>query len=272
MKRRIMAMTGLTVLAAVSLAIAGCNNAAESGGGGTGATAAAADDKAAAKQELIAAAAKLGTTTFKINLSTGGFEGNGVADPAGKKSQLSLGGGTSSTGIELRMIRNDIWMKIPGMPVGDGKWMHLDTAELGADSRLHALGSAGDPGGTQAMVKAIAEVEKVGEGKYKGTLDLSRSANSKFLTETLKDKGISADQLVAPFEATVDRQGRLTSLTVDQTELLKTVAGGAGAGIAAAAGKVEMKLSGFGVAVSVKAPPASQVTEIPDEVLKVLGG
>jgi hypothetical protein len=268
MNRRILAVAGLTALAAVSLAVAGCNAPADSAGGGRGA---AADDKAAAKQALSDAAAKLSATTFKINMSTGGFEGTGVADPAAKKSKLSMGGGTASA-MELRMIRKDIWMKIPGLPVGDGKWMHLDSSKVGADSRLNALGSAGDPGGTQGLVKAITEADSLGGGRYKGTVDLSKAFSTKFLTGALADQKLGADALVVPFEATVDDQGRLTSIAVDESEPMKMVAGEAGPGIAAVAGKTEMKFSDFGVAVTVKAPAASEVTELPDSVFKILGG
>jgi hypothetical protein len=269
MNRRIFAVAGLTALAAVSLAVAGCDTPADSAGGGRGA---AADDKAAAKQALSDAAAKLGATTFKINMSTGGYKGTGVADPAAKKSQLSFGEGTASAAMELRMIRKDAWIKVPGLPASDGKWMHLDISKVRADSRLKALVSADDPGGTQGLVKAIAEADSLGGGRYKGTVDLSKSSSTKFLTDALGDQELKADALVVPFEATVDDQGRLTSIAVDQSELIKKVAGDAGPGIAAALGKAEMKFSDFGVAVKVKAPAASQVIDPPDSVLTLLGG
>ncbi len=282
MKHRIIAVTGLTALTALSLAIAGCNSTTEtdSGGNPTKSTA-----KADPRQELADAAAVLGKSTYKITMVSNGTTETGSVDPVAKKAQLTMSeastgastGMTTATTAEVRMIGNDMWMNIPGLPASDGKWMHLDIAQL-SGSLLSGFGTADDLGGSQALLKSAKEVESLGDGKYKGTIDLANSPTTKSMTSLFKKlpgvfKSIGPDQWVVPFEATVDSEHRPTSLSIDESELIKAALGDElGAATAAAYGKVEMKFSDFGTKVDVQAPPANEVGTMSDDLLKMFGG
>lgn len=274
MRHRIITRTGLIALAALSLAATGCGSTSDSAADPTasgGQTTAGATD---AKQELTDAAAKLGTTSYKLTLATGGFTGTGTADPVGKKVQLTMGGDADGTSLnfEIRGIAQKVWMKFNGLPIGDGKWLSVDLNKLPADSQLNAFGNANDPGGSQALIKAIKDAESLGSGRYKGTLDLSTSPNSKSLLTLVDGQSVSPDLLIVPFEATVDDEGRLTWISIDQSALVSAVAGAADAKDAATDGKVDMKFSDFGVKVDVQEPPAGEVQALPDSLLKAFGG
>lgn len=271
MRQRLARMAGLTAVAVFSLAAAGCGTSTDDS--------TASDDKGTtsgkvdAAQEIAEAATKTSKTTYKLTLTSGLVSGSGLADPTGKKSQLTIEVGTAGAeaAMEMRMVDKDLWMKIPGMPTGEGKWMHLNVADMPAS--FAAFGTADDPGSSFALMKAVKEVEDLGDGRYKGTLDLAKSPTSQALTKQLEQHSFGPELLIVPFETALDKEGRLVEISIDQSELIKAVAGDVGEGIAAATGKIEIKFSDFGVQVTdIVAPPASEVTEMPAELLKSFGG
>jgi hypothetical protein len=131
--------------------------------------------------------------------------------------------------------------------------MHIDAAKLKAGSSFNQLQS-GDPGGAQAMAKAMTNVQKSGDHDFSGTLDLTKTPQ--YGKDSMKALGAKASTV--PFTATTDDQGRLVALNVEME------------GLMAGAGTMTMKYSGFGESVDVKAPAASKVKELPDNMSGLL--
>ncbi|MFD0822971.1 hypothetical protein ACFQ0D_32665, partial [Micromonospora zhanjiangensis] len=225
--------------------------AAPSGAAGTAATSAVADPR----QELAAAATKLGSDTVKVKMSmAGGLNGSGAMDPAAKKAQMAMNvsAGAQSIKMDIVMLDKDLYLKITGMPNMSNKWMHVDASKVKAGSSLDVM-PGGDPAGASKMINSVVDVQRDGEHRFKGTLDLTKaqSANAAALS-ALGDKAKAV-----PFTATVDGQGRLTDLTVQMSTLQPGV------------GDLKTSYSDFGAPVSVNKPPAGQTTEAPSELLNL---
>jgi hypothetical protein len=205
--------------------------------------------------ELAAAAAKLGEQSMKVRMEmAGGVSVSGVADPKAQTADMSMSTGTGSGGTDIKMLRvgNDMWMKFGGSLgtlAGNGKWMHLDIKEM-------VNGAYGDPAATAKMINATANVQRTGDHAFKGTLDLTKAQTvSKAAVKAMGDKANAV-----PFTARTDETGRLVELTVDM------------GGIAPGAGTMKSTYSDFGTPVSVKAPPAAQVEELPSQLKGILNG
>lgn len=252
MTKRRFTTSGLALVAALSLGVAGCSQpAADSPAAPTGEATTA--SQLSALEELQAAVEKLNQESVRVSLTGGAQSGGGEMDPragtAKMNLKMSLGG--ESMDIEFIRLQDDIYLKVPGLGGGAaGKWMHIDGSKLAADSSLGNM-LRGDPAGAENLIKGVAEVQRDGERRFKGTIDVTKSptANSAALG-TLGDKAKAV-----PFTAAVDEQGRLTELTVDMSVL------------AAALGKLVATYSDFGAPVTVERPAASEVTEAPAELL-----
>ena len=260
MKNRRLAIAGLALTTAIG--VAGCGTSSNDTSTGTptdGTTTAAPAAPADATAELAAAAGKLAEDTAKVTVEMAGtMSMTGVVDPKAQKAvmEMTLGAGSGETKVQIRKVGTDMYMKFGGSLAklaGEGKWLHVDAATLAAGSSFDIMPSD-DPAGAQAMIKAMSNAESDGKGGFKGTLDLTKTP--KFNKDAIKGLGNKATAV--PFTATVDAQGRLSSMTVDMS------------GIAAGAGAMKTTYSDFGTAVDVKAPPASQVTEAPKEITGLL--
>ncbi|BCJ54401.1 hypothetical protein Asp14428_58760 [Actinoplanes sp. NBRC 14428] len=256
MRNRRLAVAGVALVAALGLTACGTTTA--TGGNGTGAAAQQAAGKLDPAADLSAATKKLGEQSMKIDSDmAGAITMSGVADPKAGVAKITmkmdlLGKGTS---IETRKVGNDLYMKFDGSmgaALGRGangkKWMHIDAAKVAEGSNFNL--SPDDPAGTKMLLSAITGVERVGDKGFKGTLDLTKSPRFN------KNKGLQAlgDKATAvPFTAAKDDEGRLVELTLDMSSL------GAGAG------KIATTYSDFGTPVSVQAPPASEVQEMPSQ-------
>jgi hypothetical protein len=265
MRNRRLAIAGLALVAALGLT--GCGPTEDKAKAGTGApaagSAAAADaGQADAKAELAAAAQKLGEESMKIDMDMAGtLSMTGVADPKSGTAKMSMEVGSlaDDAKIDVRKVGNDLYLKFGGSLaklLGSDTtkpWKRVDVAKLAEGSSFNIM-PKDDPAGTKAMLAAMTKVERVGDHGFKGTLDLTKTP--KYNKETLKALGTKATDV--PFTATTDDQGRLTELTLDLTAM------GAGAG------KIKTTYTDFGTPVSVEAPPASQVGELPSELSGLL--
>lgn len=253
MRNRRLAIAGLALVTAVGLA--GCgpsqDKAAPSAPAGAPAEVAKQADPAA---ELAAAAAKLSEQSMKVKMETvGGLRVSGVADPKARTADMSMSTGTGSGGdVKMLRVGNDMWMKFSGSLgalAGDGKWMHVDIRDM-------ANGAYGDPAAAEKMIKATANVQRSGDHAFKGTLDLTKAQTvSKQAVKAMGEKATAV-----PFTAKTDGTGRLVEMTVDME------------GIAPGAGTMKTTYSDFGTPVSVKAPPAAQVEELPSQLKGILNG
>jgi hypothetical protein len=253
MRNRRLAIAGFALVTAIGLAGCGPSQHKTATSAPAGAPAAEVAKQADPAAELAAAAAKLGEQSMKVRMEmAGGVSVSGVADPKAQTADMSMSTGTGSGGTDIKMLRvgNDMWMKFSGSLgtlAGNGKWMHLDIKEM-------VNGAYGDPAATAKMINATANVQRTGDHAFKGTLDLTKAQTvSKAAVKAMGDKANAV-----PFTARTDETGRLVELTVDM------------GGIAPGAGTMKSTYSDFGTPVSVKAPPAAQVEELPSQLKGIL--
>jgi hypothetical protein len=241
------------------LTIAGVALVAAIGVAGCGPT----DDKAApaapvatttkpvdATTELAAAATKLGSQSMRVKMTMGGgVSMSGVADSAAQTADMTMNLGAEAGEMKMVRIGKDIWMKFDGalaQLTGGKKWLHMDMQQVDNG----ALGSS-DPAQAAKSLQSAANVQRVGDHEFKGTLDLTKSPG---LAGKSAAKELGAKANAVPFTATTDDQGRLVAMTVDMTS------------ISAEAGTLKSTYSDFGTKVSVTAPPKADVTEMPKEL------
>jgi hypothetical protein len=249
MRIRRLTIAGVALVAAIGMA--GCGPTEDKAAPAASAAPVATTTKPAdAATELAAAATKLGTESMRVKMTMGGgVSMSGVADSAAQKADMTMDLGAQAG--EMRMVRigKDVWMKFGGAMAqltGGKKWLHMDMQKLDNG----ALGSS-DPAEAAKTLQSAANVQRVGEHEFKGTLDLTKSPG---LAGKDAAKELGAKGKAVPFTATTDDQGRLVEMTVDMTSL------------AAEAGTLKSTYSDFGTKVSVTAPPKSDVGEMPKEL------
>jgi hypothetical protein len=261
MRNRRLAIAGVALVAVLGLA--GCGPDADDAGSKS-AGPAAADEVATPADpaaELAAAATKLSGESLKVKMEmAAGLNAEGVANADGSQADMTMtmAMGGEDTKIAMRKLGDDIYVKFDGalgsmLGGKSGKWMHADASKLPEGSAFAMQG--GNPKDASKLIAATTNVEKTGEGSYKGVLDMTKAPNSnKKSLEALGDKAKSV-----PFTAKVDSQGRLTELVMDVGS------------IAPGAGTMTTTYSDFGTEVSVKAPPAKDVVEMPAELAGAVG-
>jgi hypothetical protein len=267
LRNRRLAIAGLALVA--TLGLAGCGPTEDKAGTGTpparatGAAAKADAGQADPKAELAAAAAKLGQESMKIDMAmAGALSMTGVVDPQAGTAKMSMKLGAAADGgkMEVRQVGNDTYLKLGGSLAAllRGKstkpWLHVDAAKLTEGSNINIM-PKDDPGSTKALLTAVTKVERVGDHGFRGTIDLTKSPK---YNKGSNLAALGAKATNVPFTAKTDGQGRLTELTMDMSA------------VAAGAGKVKSTYSDFGTPVSVKAPPASEVDELPSELSSLL--
>ncbi|WP_436526716.1 hypothetical protein [Actinoplanes sp. HUAS TT8] len=255
----------LTV-ATAAIAVAGCtaNGTAATSSSSAPAASAAPSTSAdpAAVKALSDAAAALGNTSFKMTMTNGaGFQltanidaphGNGNAEVVAKGSNTALT-------VKTLLFGQDLYAQIPGITQGD-TWTHVDMARLPDSANIGLKPGQIDPANTADLLKSTTDVTTAGEGAYSGTLDLTKAAGVAGISKVTVD-GYGADAQKVPFEATLDPQDRLETLTlrlpaVDNREAQPLV----------------VKYSDYGQTVTTEKPPAGQIVEAPDNVYQALGG
>ncbi len=254
-------------VAAVAFAVAGCNadgTPAASSPSAPEASAAAPSASAdpAAVKALSDAAATLGTSSFKMTMTNGsGFQltanidaphGNGNADMTAKGTNTALT-------VKTLLFGQDLYAQIPGITQGN-TWTHVDMARLPDGANIGLKPGQIDPANTASLLSSTTDVTMAGEGSYAGTLDLTKAAGVAGISKVTVD-GYGADAQKVPFEATLDPQDRLETLTlrlpaVDNREAEPLV----------------VKYSDYGQTVTTERPPAGQIVEAPDNVYQALGG
>jgi hypothetical protein len=193
-----------------AFALAGCALLAATGCGGH--TAGKAKAPAAAAPDtsvtvLVAAAEPLHATSYRFTTTAAGITGQGAADPAAKVVTMTTG-----SAIDVLYLGGDLYFKYPkGLPgaesFGNGKWLHLDASKV-ALSKL-GVSDFADPAGAYGYLKSADRVQKIGDRHYTGTLDLTRSGAAPKSAESMGEAAKAV-----PFEATLDDQGRLSTLDV----------------------------------------------------------
>jgi hypothetical protein len=258
MKNRRWAIAGAAISAIIVLS--GCNgdgdapSAAANGGPAATVTSTPADPGS----EFEAAITKTVATSVKLKMTAlGGIQITGAADPKAKVSDVSFDLGPAGS-MATRQVGDDVYVKAGGQlsastGVASGKWMHLDTSDIPANSPLK---TQGDPQQTAKMLAASSDVTKTGEHSFSGKIDMTKSS-----TIDPSDLSGLTDKLKAvPFTAETDDQDRIAKLVIDVDS------------IAPGAGDMTVEYSDFGAPVDVKAPPSSQVVPMPAAFRKAMGG
>jgi hypothetical protein len=252
MRNRRLAIAGLALVASLGLTACGPTDSSAGGSGSAVTETTKAVDPAA---ELAAAATKLSEESLKVKLVSSGLNAEGKANADGTRMDMTmvLGTGGSDTTMTMRKVGDDLYVKMSGAlgeAVGAGKkWMHVDGSTLPEGHPFAMSGS--NPKDASRMIAASTDVKKTGDNSFSGVLDMTKTPNA-------DEKSLSAlgDKAKAvPFTATTDAQGRLTELVIDADAMM------------AGAGKMTTTYYDFGTEVSVQAPPAKDVMEMPKEML-----
>lgn len=252
LKKRHLTIVGLSLLAAVSMAVGGCT---KSDNGGTAVSAPSPSPSPAdPKSMLVASVQELGRTTYKYHIETHGMTGNGVVDPAHKGLTMleTTPGGFPETEDAI-VIGSDYWIR---SDYGDAKkliinptdkYMHIDAAKLGDARILNKYWQGADlpPG----LLSGLVDVKQVDIQHFTGIIDLFKARGNPHVMldlNTLEKAGDKAKS--AAFTASVDSQGRLTDFTVDMAAL----------GLDQS---LSMSYSDYGAPVTINKPVASKIAE-----------
>jgi hypothetical protein len=242
---------------------AGSSTAGSSTAGspGVGGSASAGAD---ALTEIKAAVTRSSTTssTFKITSDLGAMgktTGTGSADPAAKRASYHADMTVQGQQLTIDSIQvgTDLYLKMPGLLPGTdpGKWSHLDTTKVKSLAKL-GLDSQGNPTNLDVFANSVVSAQRTGPGAYTGVIDgtknpaMAGNAAIATLGDALKSM---------PFEAELDDQGRLASLTNH------TPAAGA-----VPATTTTIVFSDYGKPVQVAKPAAAQTQEIPADFYAAL--
>ncbi|MEO3922863.1 hypothetical protein ABGB07_03130 [Micromonosporaceae bacterium B7E4] len=221
-----------------------------------------------AKEALLASTKEITKGNFKFSMTGADLDGQGLVHLPSKSAQMTMKAGSDgfSMDMEIVYIEPESWVKltitgaegVPGLEkLNSGKYQHLDQSKITGTRGLGFDFKDVDPAGSEALTKAIVDVRKTGEGAYTGTIDLTKATGAGMVDEdAVKLLGAEATKL--PFEAKLDAQGRLTSLTIQ----LPAVGGGK-------AQQLTVGYSDYGAASPAKAPPAAEVVEASPETYEL---
>jgi hypothetical protein len=268
MRTRRLTGSTLGVLAAVAFAVSGCSESGTPGTGtGSGAPTASASASTgtadpAAAAALGQAAAKLGTTSFKVTMTSGpGFRLIGLMDAPGGKGtgELAVTGQNAEIRVKTLIVGQDLYVQIPGVTKAS-TWTHVDVSRLPEGANVGLRPGQIDPANTADLLASSTDVQQVDPRNYRGTLDLTKVAGIAGVDQVTVD-GYGAAAQHVPFTASVDEQGRLSVLTIQ---------------LPAANGQqaqpLEVLYTDYGTTVEAQRPPAAQITEAPDSLYTSLGG
>jgi hypothetical protein len=256
-------------MAAVALAVSGCAADGDAAPGASAPATAApsasgdvgpADPAAAAA--LASATSALGTTSFKITVTSGpGLKLVGLMDAPNSTGTGTLTSSSQNTEIEVKtlIVGQDLYLQVPGITKGS-TWTHVDVSRLPEGANVGLRPGQIDPANTSQLLTSTTDVQQVDSRSYKGTLDLTKAAGVAGLDQaSIKTWGDQAQDV--PFTAGLDEQGRLSALTIQ----LPAVNG-------QQSQPLEILYTDYGTKVDAKKPAAAEITEAPDSLYSSLGG
>ena len=205
-----------------------------------------ADDRA--RDALVAAYGRSLAVSHTVESRSAGRTSRAVLDPAAESGLSTLrevlADGTALT-AETRRIADDTWIHATGFDGLDADtWIHVDS-----ERTIGSVIAVDTSEMTEGLARSLLEVRGAAP-LYSGTLMFPGSRGAQF--------GHAEAASLAPFTATVDDRGRMTSLTLDANSMIGLDA-------------VMTTISGFEAPVSVAPPPAAEVVEGTDEMLATFG-
>jgi hypothetical protein len=187
--------------------------------------------------------------TMTMNMgSSGSMTGEGDIDYSEGSPSMDMTMSSDSAGGDVQVILVDevFYIKAPGM--GGDKYLKMDLND--PNSPLGSLGSQLDP--QEAMksfgegVKTVTYVgEDGGEDQYTVTVDTAKMLAS-MDADAAKAAGAQMPEEIS-YDVWLDSEDRVTKMDIELGKM----------------GTMEMELSDFDKDVSIEAPPADQVTEMP---------
>jgi hypothetical protein len=248
-------------VAAVGVAalVAGCTGGDEPAAGGTDAL-----------SEIRAAAARTAGTTAHVTLSVPRVEVTGDVDPAGKAMALDVtteDTDGSTTTSKIVVLDSDAYRTMGETylrGLDPTMFIRFPTDTFATASILH-LADPFDPAGLKALSPALTSARRTDDGGFSGTLDLTKAPDdaSRGLLPHGPDQLAGAGDVVTdiPFEADVDGEGYLTSMTVRMPAYGQVPAYAS-----------TTTFADFGEPVAVQRPEASEIADVPDELRELLAG
>ena len=215
------------------------------------------------------------------------FAGDGIADFAGHKFQLSLnlptGAGISGS-IEERVIGKDIYVMLPAAEssiTGGKPWIKFNPSELGASSKTGLDFTGQDPTQLLATLRGVSDsVTKVGTTEvrgvetthYRAQVDLAKAvqasgADASSLQEATKSLGSGT----IPEDVYLDSDGLPRRFAVTVNPVIPSTSAGASGGPSSFTVTVDLYDFGKTDTSGITAPPADQVGDF-GSLLGGLGG
>ncbi|AGL20684.1 hypothetical protein L083_7174 [Actinoplanes sp. N902-109] len=154
----------------------GAEASASTGVPTSSASAGAADP--AATSALADAAAKLGTTSFKMTMTSGsGLKVDGLLDaPNGVgTATLTASGPNTEITVKTLIVDKDLYVQVPGVTKAN-TWTHVDVSRLPEGANIGLRPGQIDPANTAQLLTATTDVRQTGSRGYAGTLDLTKAA------------------------------------------------------------------------------------------------
>ncbi|MEV1285782.1 hypothetical protein [Micromonospora sp. NPDC049679] len=267
MKNRRWSAAALITASVLTLGLAACNgdSGAASSAGASPTPAIPADPK----QALLDSTKEIEKGHFSFTMKDHETSGNGIMHLPTRSALMVIKSEDPemSMNMEIVHVQPETWVKLtfggelaslPGMEkLSSGKYLHLDQSKAKDLKDLQFEEQDADPAGADEIFKAIVDATKTGEGAYSGTADLSKATEAGMVDEDLV-KELGAQANAVPFEATLDPQGRLTSLTLKMPAAGKTKAH-----------DVQVAYADYGSATPPQKPAASQTQEAPAEAYEM---
>lgn len=209
------------VAAATLLAGCGGSSPSSSASGAPATTGAAATASASASAKPAAGSAEFETAIADLATKPYAFLTKAKSGPQIKGSVDPTAGNVAQVGdipgaklkISLTVAGKDYYAKLDGVqiPGAAGKWIHFEPEKLKSINKL-LINTAQDPTGLTLIAQAIVTAKKDGM-KITGTFDATKVGDGV--------GGIGAESVAAladkakaiPFTATLDAQGKITSLS-----------------------------------------------------------
>ncbi|MFG1952204.1 hypothetical protein [Micromonospora sp. NPDC048830] len=223
------------------------------------------------KEALLASTKEISKGNFAFTIGGGELTGSGKVHAPSKSAEMKMAADGGSDGISMDMhlvfIDTESWVKleftgpmadaVPGAKAMKGKYQHVDRTKAQDIEDLKFDLADVDPAGSEALMKAVTDVRKTGEGAYAGTLDATKTTGSDLLdADTIK--GLADKAGAVPFTAKLDAQGRLVEFAV------QVPASGD-----SKAQDLSVTYADYGAVTAVQQPPADQVVEASDQVYEM---
>lgn len=259
--------TSIALAGLLSLCLTACGNSTDSSAGAGGATTAATTAPVDAKAALAASTKELTAGNYALAVKTPDLTVTGSVHAPSKSGALKMditSEGSTFT-MELIGLTTDRWVRVssrdPQLQAalgGDGKvWSHVDSSKIKEGGGLDIDVTNADLLGLDALVKGATTVK--GDAKnMTGTIDATKVEAEDALLDSEDIKAMGTAAATLPFTATLDDQGRLTTLVIDAPKAGDTPAG-----------KWSYTISGYGEQKT-QTKPDGTVKEITDQQLSML--